>query len=240
MRVTEERGGFAHQLLVRPLPCNGPDASAEQLLGIVEGLGLNVLRQAERDGAGFGRGRQDAQRLGQRRDELLGPIDPIPVFRDRLEAVVHRSVLRARSLELLQHGSRAARREDVSRQEQHGQSVDRRRPPRRSACSSRRVRWSSCRPSPGVDSPFSRSRSRYGPSPARSAAGSTRSRSFASRSACPTPATFPWPKIAKTPPKNGCSIPSRLGVLLRQELNERLRHRQASGMCHGDRLLRTL
>ncbi len=34
--------------------------------------------------------------------------------------------------------------------------------------------------------------------------------------------------------------PVEARVLLRQELNERLCHRQASGTRHGDRLLRTL
>ena len=97
----------------------------EQLVGIIERLRLHVLRQAERDRARLGRRRQDAQRFRQRGDQLLGAVDAIPVFRDRPEAVVDRRVLRRRRLELLQHRRRPARREDVARQQQHRQTVDR-------------------------------------------------------------------------------------------------------------------
>ena len=40
------------------------------------------------------------------------------------------------------------------------------------------------------------------------------------------PATLPWPKMPNTPPKNGCSRPSRARRCCDQEPHHRLRHRQ--------------
>jgi hypothetical protein len=90
----------------------------------VEGLGLHVLGQSDRDGTGLGRIREHAHGLGHGGEDLFRPVDAVPVARDRLEAVVDAGVLRAGVLELLQHGRGPAVGEDVSRQKQHGQPVD--------------------------------------------------------------------------------------------------------------------
>ena len=47
-----------------------------------------------------------------------------------------------------------------------------------------------------------------------------------SSSACPRPATLPWPKIPHTPAMKRCCIPVALDVLLRQEADDRLPDRQ--------------
>lgn len=90
----------------------------------VEGLRLDVLGQADRDGAGFGRIRQHTHGLGQRGEQLLRAVDAVPVTRDGTEAVVDARVVRARVFELLEHGRGAAVGEDVAREQQHRQAVD--------------------------------------------------------------------------------------------------------------------
>jgi hypothetical protein len=91
---------------------------------IVEGLGLHVLRQGQGHRARLGRVGQDAHGRGQRRQQLLGPIDAIPVAAERLEAVVDREVLAALGLELLENGADVPTGEDVAGQQQHRQTVD--------------------------------------------------------------------------------------------------------------------
>ena len=71
---------------------DGPHAPLEQFHRVVERLGLHVLRQRERHGAGVGGRGQRAHGLHQRRHELLRTIDAIPVARDGTEAVVDRHV----------------------------------------------------------------------------------------------------------------------------------------------------
>ena len=101
-----------------------PDAAGEERLGPVERLGLDVLRQRERDGAGLGRVGQHPHRGERGRNQLLGAVDAVPEARHRLEAVVDRDVERARVLELLQHRAGDAGGEDVAGQQQHRQAVD--------------------------------------------------------------------------------------------------------------------
>ncbi len=124
--AADQRERAPERARVGQRPADVPGARLEQLDREVEGLGLHVLRQAQRDRAGLRRVGQHAHRLEQRRPELLGPVDAIPVARDGLEGVVHRHVARPAGLELLQHRVDAPRREDVAGQEQHRQAVDRR------------------------------------------------------------------------------------------------------------------
>ena len=144
--------------------------------------------------------------------ELLGAVDPIPVARHRLEAVVHRHVLRVRSTRAAA-GPAPGRRvgEDVARQQQHRQAVDRRR--RRAGDHVGRARadrrGAGERRAGGCAS--WRSRPRCAPSPARSAAGSSAAiaspvlqRLRRCRRRCR------GRRCRSTPPKNGCSSPSRL------------------------------
>ena len=87
-RAAQELGGARQLLGLGDGPADAPDALVEQLLGPVEGLGLHVLRERERHRAGLGGVGQHAHRAQQRRRELLGALDPVPVARDRLERVV--------------------------------------------------------------------------------------------------------------------------------------------------------
>ena len=122
--AADELGGARDQLRLGRRARHPPDPLLEQPARVVVRLRLDVLRQAQRDRAGLGWRGEDAHRLGQRGDQLLGPIDPVPVARHRPEAVVHRDVLAVLGLELLQHGGDVAPREDVSRQQQDRQPVD--------------------------------------------------------------------------------------------------------------------
>src|SRR5438309_949424 len=122
-----------------------PYALRQNLVGIVVGLGLHVLRQRERDRAGV-RGAGEHAHGGERRGhELLRAHDAIPITRHRLEGVVHADVAARWDLELLQHRIREARREHIARQQKNGQAVHgrergagehvrRARADRRSAC----------------------------------------------------------------------------------------------------------
>ena len=118
--------GRLHQpLAIRARTGDRPDARLEQRRGIVERLGLHILRQRQRHRAGFGWRGQHPHRLGQRGQDLLRPVDAIPVARHRLEAVVHRHVLRLGRFELLQHRSGTPAGEDVARQQEDGNAIDR-------------------------------------------------------------------------------------------------------------------
>src|SRR5215217_6962922 len=57
--------------------------------------------------------------------DLLGAVDPVPVLRDRPKRIVDGDITVVLRLQLLQHGVRAARGEDVAGQQQHGDAVDR-------------------------------------------------------------------------------------------------------------------
>ena len=92
----------------------------------VERLRLHVLRERERDRARLRLVHEHAHRVQRRGNDLLRSPDPVEVAGDRPQALVHRDVAGPRHLELLQHGIGPARREDVARQQQHGQAVHRR------------------------------------------------------------------------------------------------------------------
>jgi hypothetical protein len=125
-RSPQQRCRLGQRLRLGDRPANPPDPLLEELLRPVERLGLHVLRQRQRHGAGVDRIGQHAHRGEEARGELLGTVDAIEEARHRPEGVVDRHVERAGILELLKHRARHARREDVARQQQHGQPVDRR------------------------------------------------------------------------------------------------------------------
>ena len=123
-RLAHEGGGGGQGLGLGTGPPHAPDAPKEKVGGIVVGLGLHVLGEGEGDrarGRGIG---QHAHGLGQSGQELLRPVDAVPVAGDGTEAVVDAQVHAVRRLELLQHGRGQAAREDVAGQEEHGQAVD--------------------------------------------------------------------------------------------------------------------
>ena len=107
-------------------PRDVPGPFPEQSLGEVPGLGLDVLGQAQRHRAGVSRAGEGAHRLEQGGGELVGSVDAIPVLRHRLEGVAGRVVPGEVRFQLLQHRPGAPAGEDVARQAQHGQPVDRR------------------------------------------------------------------------------------------------------------------
>ncbi len=124
-RGAQPRRRLGHQAGLGHGAPHVPDAPLEQLLRPVERLGLDVLGQRERHGAGLGRIGQHPHRGQQRGRQLLGPVDPVPEARHRPEGVVDRHVVGGRVLELLQHRRGDPGGEDVARQEQHRQPVDR-------------------------------------------------------------------------------------------------------------------
>ena len=120
----DEPGGCRECSLVGPHTGNVPDTPAQELLGEVPRLGLDVLRERERDRPGLGLVDEHAHGLERGRDQLLGPLDPVEVARHRLEAVVHRGVPAPGHLQLLEDGIRATGGEHVAGEEEHGQAVD--------------------------------------------------------------------------------------------------------------------
>ena len=108
-------------------PCDVPQPGFEQLLGPVVGLRLDILGQGDDGGPGLDRVGQHAHRTEQRRGQLFRPPDAVEEASHRPEAVVDRDVVRHGMFELLQHRVGDACREEVARQEQHGQPVDSRR-----------------------------------------------------------------------------------------------------------------
>ncbi len=140
-RVDHAAAGHDHRLLagpdqlgrlrqrrpIRPVAHDMPDALAEERGRVVVGLGLHILRQRQGHRAGLGRAGEHPQRLGQRRQQLIGPVDPVPILADRPEAIVGRKILAPRRLDLLQHRRHVAPSEDIAGDQQHGQPVDGRR-----------------------------------------------------------------------------------------------------------------
>ena len=101
-----------------------PHTLLKQLLGVIPRLSLHVLRQCQRNSTGFGGRTQNAHCFHQSEWKLIGPVDAIPVTRNGLECVVDRDVLRMFGLELLEHWSYVAARENIAGQKQHRNSVD--------------------------------------------------------------------------------------------------------------------
>ena len=118
--------GASNRRAIGPIARDPPYAPGEQRLGVVVRLRLHVLRQTNRHRAGLGRVGQDAHGRGQCTQQLVGAVDAVPVAADRFEAVVHRDVLGVLGLQLLQDRRDVAPGEDVTRQQQHRQAIDRR------------------------------------------------------------------------------------------------------------------
>ncbi len=117
-------GGLLQHIAVGAVAQDVPDPPAEELDRVVVGFGLHILRQRERHCAGLAGAGEHAQGLGQGGEQLVGPVDAVPVLADRLEAVVDREILALGRLDLLQHRRHIAAGEDVAGQQQHRQAVD--------------------------------------------------------------------------------------------------------------------
>jgi hypothetical protein len=120
---TQDPGRLGDRTAVRARARRPVRHRLEQRVREVVGLGLDVLRQREGHRPGLGRVRQHPRDLRQRREQLLGPADPVEVAGDRAERVVHRRGRVAERLDLLQHRIRRPVGERVARQQQHRQPV---------------------------------------------------------------------------------------------------------------------
>ena len=123
-RPADHLRGRGQAVAVGPQAGDPVDALLEEMPRVVEGLGLDVLGQGEGHRARGGRIGHHAHGLGERGEELLGPVDAVPVPRHGTEAVVDTDVHARRKLELLEHRCRLPVGEDVAGQEQHGKPVD--------------------------------------------------------------------------------------------------------------------
>ncbi|MNF52525.1 hypothetical protein D3C84_338710 [compost metagenome] len=102
-------------------------AFLQEIIGIVVGLGLHVLRQGQGHGAGFRRVGEHSHGVDRRRHQLLGTVDAVPVFTDSLECIVGADAQVVELLDLLQHRVRLAAGVDIAGQQQQGNTVGRRR-----------------------------------------------------------------------------------------------------------------
>ena len=104
-------GGTADVLVVGVRAADPPFALGKELLGHVEGFGLDVLGQRNRDRAGLGRVGEDTEAVVERGEQLLGPGDAVEKLRQRPEGVIDGDVVGVGLFELLQHGVGGAGRE---------------------------------------------------------------------------------------------------------------------------------
>ena len=112
---------------IGPIARDVPYPFPEERLRIFVGFGLHVFRQPDGHGAGLSRVGQYPHGLGQRRQQLIRPVDAVPVAANRFEAVVDRHILAVFRLELLEDRRDIATGEEVTRQQQNGNPVDGRR-----------------------------------------------------------------------------------------------------------------
>jgi hypothetical protein len=66
----------------------------KELLRKIEPFHLNILGQAQCDGAGLGGGSKHTKRFRKGRQQLFGTLYTVPISRDRFETVVNGNVLR--------------------------------------------------------------------------------------------------------------------------------------------------
>ena len=103
---------------------DAPDVRLEEALGVVEGLGLDVLAEGEADRAAVRRVGKRAHGAGKCGEEMFGAGEAIKVAGDRAEAVVGRDGAVVEVLDLLQHWVGTAVGEDVAGDEENRQAVD--------------------------------------------------------------------------------------------------------------------
>jgi hypothetical protein len=90
-------------LPIRPRPRDVPDCRFEPNRWIIKGLLLRVLAKRNESRAAIGRIEHGGDRLWQRRDDLRGQRDAVPVATDGLEGVVDGYRRVAEMLDLLEH-----------------------------------------------------------------------------------------------------------------------------------------
>ena len=119
----QDLGRLGHTLTVGARARDGPVGRREELLRVVEGQLLRVLRQRDEGGPAIGRVEHRRQRLRQGRDDLRGMRDPVPVAGHRAEGIVHGHGRVVIVFDLLQHRVRQAIGERIPRDQQQGQAV---------------------------------------------------------------------------------------------------------------------
>lgn len=117
-------GGVGELDLVGPGPAYAPHPLAEELLGPLPRLGLHVLRQRERDGAGLHRVGEHPHGLEGGRDQGLGPHDAVEEAGDGPQGVVDGDVARVGDFQLLEHRIGRPCGEAVPGQQEHRDPVD--------------------------------------------------------------------------------------------------------------------
>ncbi len=135
--VVDTAAGEDQRLRSRPqrrhrsseLPSIGPGPHdrvmprCQELIRDVEGQRLHVLGQPDQRRAAVGGVEHRVDRQRERREDLVGHRDPIPVARHRPERIVHRGRGHAEVLDLLQNRIGRARRERVAGEQQQRDPV---------------------------------------------------------------------------------------------------------------------
>ena len=88
LRTPNECNGFHDPTRIGLRPRDVPDAAREKLGGVLVGLRLHILRKGKRYRAGLGLAHEYAHRGECGRNDLLRPLDPVEVARDRLQGIV--------------------------------------------------------------------------------------------------------------------------------------------------------
>jgi len=112
----EGRHSIADHRLGGRAPVEAMDTFLQEVIRVIPGLGLHVLRQRQGDGTGFGRVGEHAHGVDRRAHQLLGAVDAVPVFAHRTEGVVGADAQVMELLDLLQHRVGLAAGVDIARQ----------------------------------------------------------------------------------------------------------------------------
>ena len=121
--VANEFRAALQRCLINRGTANVPNALVEHLHGEIEGFGLNILRHGHDNGTGIRRIGQRAHRLHEGGKQLLGAVDAIEEGRYGAESIVTCGIERLRILNLLENGIRVARGELIGGEEEDGHAV---------------------------------------------------------------------------------------------------------------------
>ena len=116
-------GDVGHLARIGFRPPNSPCARREEVLWVVEFLGLHVLAEGEHGRAAILRIGHHRHRARQRGQKMFGPRDAIEIGHGRAEAVIRRDRAVIEILDLLQHRVGAPVGEDIAADHEDRQSV---------------------------------------------------------------------------------------------------------------------
>lgn len=123
----EQRQRITEHRFSRRTTLDAVHAFLQEVIRVVVGLGLHVLRQGQGHRAGFGGVGEHTHGVDRRGHELLWTIDAVPVFAHGLERVVGADAQVVELLDLLQHRVRLAAGVNVAGQQQQRNAVGGRR-----------------------------------------------------------------------------------------------------------------